>query len=461
MKKLIIVSVILVIFSTIGFADASTESNNFCDVPGNHWAKDFIYELKGKSIVEGNGHGVFDPDGNLTVAAALKMVIVGNTKTEHMPRTQGKWYTPYIEVAYEMKLIKDGEFNNFERYITRNEMARILVRGTGLEPSPIATSFSDDDSIPEDFKGYVKTAVDLGYISGYESDNTFRGDNLLTRAENCKLISKNIDYLESVKAEDTPVIDTTELDALKKKMEEEGNPVPEFKEVGEDAEKIELPETVVTETPEFHPSQITLSQADYDRLYSYPINPYDDGKEYTFAQENKMTMESDYVSAYYYTQRYMFNHLNNIFTRDYEKQSDDEYYSEVEKYYGNQYNNGYESFTPTEYVNYWVEDTYNNKVKADYVFLNDTKLFSAYKGMAMYRGVLYFKYTSHEKPKEIYRDLELQEFKNFELNKWYKVDADIVMIEAGAEKEVRHIDLNTAKFYLFTIQSEFEEVGNK
>jgi len=448
MKKIVITMMIFVLFSTLGFAE-----HNFEDVPGNHWAEDYIYELRDRHVIEGKSPTKFDPDGNLTVAAAIKMVIVGNTKTEYMPRTQGEWYTPYVEVAYEMELIKDGEFERFDRNITRNEVARILIRGTGLDPSPLETTFSDNDLIPGGFRGFVKTAVDLGYIEGYKSDNTFRGDNLLTRAEMSKLTLVNIKYLESIKTDDKPVVDNTELDKLKKRLEEEGNPVVD------DTDK-DFEDVVIPESTEFNPRNVVLTQEDYDRLYAYEITPADVPGELTFEELNKSKLASDFLVNNFAVQNYMFNHVNNIFSRDYTQQSFDEYYHEVEKYYGNYYYYDDKEYFPTDFVNFWVEDTYKNKVISEFVFINDEKLFSTHRRDKMYRGILYFRYTNHDKPEEIYKNFEEIDFKNFELNKWYQVDTDIVMEERSVEPnfEHDHIELNNAKFYKFIFNSEFKEV---
>ena len=111
----------------------------------------------------------------------------------------GSWCEPYVSKAYELGIvngISDSEFG-IGRPITRQDMAVMAVNactafGISLsEPSDIS-GFADYESIA----GYAANSVgimrEMGVISGYAEDNTFRPSNNASRAEAAVIIYKLI-----------------------------------------------------------------------------------------------------------------------------------------------------------------------------------------------------------------------------------------------------------------------------
>ncbi|MCC5911835.1 MAG: S-layer homology domain-containing protein [Clostridiaceae bacterium] len=87
-------------------------------------------------------------------------------------------------------IIREGEFYNYNRNITRGEIARMVVRALGEQPREGETDFSDWRSLEgTEIGAYVNTATDLKIINGYP-DNRFRPDETATRAETATIITK-------------------------------------------------------------------------------------------------------------------------------------------------------------------------------------------------------------------------------------------------------------------------------
>ena len=95
------------------------------------------------------------------------------------------WAKESIVKLLEKDLIVGYDDNTIrpDQYITRNEAIVILAKLLKLEPrDDIALGFSDADRIPEWVKPYLKISQNYGLIVGFE-DNSFRGQNNLTRAQ--------------------------------------------------------------------------------------------------------------------------------------------------------------------------------------------------------------------------------------------------------------------------------------
>lgn len=102
---------------------------------------------------------------------------------------------PYIRAAINAGIIKEKEFSDLSKYITRTDASVILVRADeykyGVTISDelvdiiISKRLSDIEKVKESKRTYVAKAYALGYIKGYSnglytSNREFRGSNKLT-----------------------------------------------------------------------------------------------------------------------------------------------------------------------------------------------------------------------------------------------------------------------------------------
>jgi branched-subunit amino acid permease len=79
--------------------------------------------------------------------------------------------------------------------MTRAEVVTLIVKALGLSPAKDAKlSFKDSKIIPSWAQGYMKTALDKGFIKGYP-DNTIKPMDKVTRAEFTVMVMKafNVD----------------------------------------------------------------------------------------------------------------------------------------------------------------------------------------------------------------------------------------------------------------------------
>lgn len=154
-----------------------------------HWAASTIANLVKQGIVKGFEDGSFKPDDNVDVDAFIKMLVTAlGYKLEN---GSGYWATTFIDKAKELQIVKDGEFDRYDRPINRQEMARMIVRSVNesltSDTEQLKNVILDFNSITEDYQEYILKAYGLGIISGYE-DGRFKGTDNATRAEAVAMI---------------------------------------------------------------------------------------------------------------------------------------------------------------------------------------------------------------------------------------------------------------------------------
>jgi hypothetical protein len=157
----------------------------FQDVGENKWFTQYVSKLVTMDLIDGYPDGTFRPNGEITVAEFIKVTV---ESLSYYPEGESDyWYDPYVTKAVELELIEEGEFEDFNRPITREEMTKIIINAVGEEPQTGQLEFSDTTEIDGEYLPYIYTAVELGIISGYPSDNSFRPEQISTRAEASKL----------------------------------------------------------------------------------------------------------------------------------------------------------------------------------------------------------------------------------------------------------------------------------
>ncbi len=208
MKKLIsiIMAAVIIVGMLPVFAVAAT---TFSDVPKDAWYKndlDFITN-DSRKILEGY-KGKFDPNGPLTVAQFVKIAIVTSNLMVAGTAPKQKWYVPYINKALQIGYIRNGEFKNYEKTITRGEMARILIRE--LESQPTKPTYRDQakfraiikdyKKFPANLRDYIVKTYDLGLIGGY-TDGTFGYNDNFTRAQAVAVVRRLLDPSKRLKVD--------------------------------------------------------------------------------------------------------------------------------------------------------------------------------------------------------------------------------------------------------------------
>lgn len=201
MKKTIcIIITVTIILTTISTSNAvfANTSNKFSDVPDTHWAFSYIDTLKLSGITSGYPDGTFKPSANVKINEFIAMTVKALGYYYESPADD--WAKPYIDKAYNLRIIEAGQFEFYTKEINRQQMTSIVVNAVAL--TDYRPSTEDDEFIRNEIKDfnticdyYKQNALDsykLGMTSGYP-DGTFRPLNFSTRAEAATLISKLID----------------------------------------------------------------------------------------------------------------------------------------------------------------------------------------------------------------------------------------------------------------------------
>jgi hypothetical protein len=178
---------------------------SFSDIKADlAWAKDAIEILAGRGILKGTGQGMFEPQRPISrsefvklMASALELKPVayqGLFNDVH----SSDWFAQAVATAYNNKIVSgypDGSFKP-DKSISRNEIASILYQIEGAKASleTLKPEYNDLAQVPIWALEGVIFATQKGLMSGY-TDNTFRGQNPLTRAEAAVIVYK---YLNSM-----------------------------------------------------------------------------------------------------------------------------------------------------------------------------------------------------------------------------------------------------------------------
>jgi|GEM_PF-1127032 len=168
----------------------------FSDVE-SHWAKDYIEQLVSSGAIKGYADGTFRPDGTITRAEFVAILLRAMGNDVGQPKT-GNWYDNYMKEARSKGLVKFAEFEDVNANISRIEITKLIVRALGKEDiakklSYTATEFKDDKAISEANKGYVRVAYEYGIING-TPEGKFLPNANATRAEASKII---VTFLEN------------------------------------------------------------------------------------------------------------------------------------------------------------------------------------------------------------------------------------------------------------------------
>jgi len=176
MKKWISLILALAVMSAIIPIASAQSKIHFIDIPETHWAASAISQAVQAGYVSGYEDGTFKPDKPVSRAEFIKMTVaaMGNETN----RSDGPWYTPYINAALASGLITANEYGSQPDYtvpITRGEMARIAVRAIG------STAQSNAE--------YMLLAVQNGLLSG-TGNGELAPDSTTTRAQAVTVIER-------------------------------------------------------------------------------------------------------------------------------------------------------------------------------------------------------------------------------------------------------------------------------
>jgi hypothetical protein len=182
-----ILAVFLCTFAFSTTTPSAYASSPITDING-HWAQSQIEYLTAQNIIAGYPDGTFQPDKTITRAEFVKAIVM----TFKLEIKEGKvfsdtsnhWAKDYIATANAFG-IANGYSNDLfgpDNWISREQMAVMLVKAAELENIATGKVFFDDSKISAWAKNAVSIASGNNIIVGYP-DNTFKPQGSATRAE--------------------------------------------------------------------------------------------------------------------------------------------------------------------------------------------------------------------------------------------------------------------------------------
>lgn len=122
-------------------AESSKSGTIFTDVAADHWASGFInVGVNSKGFINGMGDGTFNPDGNVTYAQLVKMLVV-SLNYGGMAAEQGGYPTGYMAVADSIGMTKGVSGINANDELTRAQVA-VLIDNAVKTPLLVNTVWS-------------------------------------------------------------------------------------------------------------------------------------------------------------------------------------------------------------------------------------------------------------------------------------------------------------------------------
>ncbi len=257
MKRLLAVILAVLILCTANATFARDYAQKFWDVSKDYWGFEYIADLAERGVIKGYDDGSFKPENIVLRSEWAKMMVTAaglsiNDNGTYFTDTNGHWANSYINTAKNYLIgYSDGSYRP-DQAATREDVTVAMVKLKGYDLSDVDYSylntFRDVDSISNYAKGYVAVAIKNNLISGFE-DNTFRGQDTLTRAEAATLMYRTFKHGNADKVTTTP---TTPITSNTSKSNEDyaKQAEPKYEEPKQETKKTETkseePKTEIT-----------------------------------------------------------------------------------------------------------------------------------------------------------------------------------------------------------------------
>lgn len=122
------------------------DESRFSDIESDYWAFKYITFCSSiNSFIDGYADGTFRPNENISIAQAVKICLSAIGYNNLIEQYNDVWYKPWIDTAYEYKLI-DSKPDNPDRVISRQEAAGLIYRTINM-PLCVVTGFDFSDGI--------------------------------------------------------------------------------------------------------------------------------------------------------------------------------------------------------------------------------------------------------------------------------------------------------------------------
>ena len=177
------------------FVQTRTYEEQFTDVSTNQWFYKFVKLSYEYGLASGTSNDSFSPSGKFTVAQALTAAVNVHkayfAKEVRSAYPGESWYAPYVSYCIDNGIIRYGMFDNYDRNITRGEMA--IVFASILPDSEYeAVKDGSNPDVTADMACYdsVSKLFKAGIVGGDAGSGNFRPGDEIVRSEACVIFTR-------------------------------------------------------------------------------------------------------------------------------------------------------------------------------------------------------------------------------------------------------------------------------
>ena len=166
----------------------------FKDVKDTAWYEKEVASAFELGFMNGTAFDVFSPDGNVTVAQGITMASrVNASYNAREINTDGNdWYDGYVYYAKKNGLITENQFDNYNRNITRAEMASLFANAVPKNEfaSKNDVKFIPDVNVTSSYAEDLLMLYKAGVVMGSDAYGTFNPDADIKRSEAAAIINR-------------------------------------------------------------------------------------------------------------------------------------------------------------------------------------------------------------------------------------------------------------------------------
>ncbi len=186
--------------ASAAFDKTRSYDGQFDDVSETAWYAPSVKTCYEMGLISGQSQTTFNPQGMFTVAQALtvaaRMHNIYGGGDGNIPTGNGAWYSGAVDYCIKNGIVKKGEFSDYSRYITRAEMAGIMVAAL---PNTEWKAINNISVLPDvennggKNENAVFTLYNAGILAGSDEYGKFQPNAAITRAEVAALIVRMAD----------------------------------------------------------------------------------------------------------------------------------------------------------------------------------------------------------------------------------------------------------------------------
>ena len=215
MKRFISLILAFVMVLTAALTVSGADALPFTDVKAKDWFYESVSGAYSRGLMNGVSDTEFAPKNPMTRAMFVTLLanIAGETDIEKADSAftdvkKSAWYSGYVKWAVDRGYVGGYSDNTFKpnRSITRAEMCVLIYRylvEAGYSPEINALTFGDKAKIASWASDAVAALAGIGLVAG-DSAGNFNPSKNATRAEVATIAVRLVDYIESEGISDNP-----------------------------------------------------------------------------------------------------------------------------------------------------------------------------------------------------------------------------------------------------------------